>query len=98
MAARAVSQVSKSTFDGSGLLPELLRSRTISPQGKYCEIVASEVVVKVWRAMSRGRVVVAVWVLFGVTALAMFGWPGLTGAVSRACHGRSALDVGDRWT
>jgi len=28
----------------------------------------------------------------------MFGWPGLTGAVSRACHGRSALDVRSQWT
>ena len=28
----------------------------------------------------------------------MFGWPGLTGAVSRACHGRSALDVRSYWT
>jgi hypothetical protein len=53
---------------------------------------------KAWRAMSRGRVVVAVWVLFGISALAMFGWPGLTGAVSRACHGRSALDVRSQWT
>src|SRR3954468_14857186 len=51
-----------------------------------------------WRAMGRGRVVLAVWVLYGVSALAMFGWPGLTGAVSRACHGRSALDVGGHWT
>src|SRR3954463_8099119 len=48
--------------------------------------------------MSRGRVVVAVWGLYGVSALAMFGWPGLTGAVSRACHGRSALDVRSHWT
>ena len=53
---------------------------------------------KVWRVMSRGRVVVAVWVLFGISALAMFGWPGLTGAVSRACHGRNALDVRSEWT
>src|SRR3954468_2335700 len=51
-----------------------------------------------WRAMGRGRVVLAVWVLYGVSALAMFGWPSLTGAVSRACHGRSALDVGSHWT
>ena len=28
----------------------------------------------------------------------MFGCPGLTGAVSRACHGRSALDVRSDWT
>ncbi|WP_432523759.1 hypothetical protein [Kineococcus sp. SYSU DK006] len=42
--------------------------------------------------------VVAVWVLFGASALAMFGRPGLTGAVSRACGGRSALDVRDHWT
>jgi hypothetical protein len=28
----------------------------------------------------------------------MFGWPGLTGAVSQACHGRSALDVRSHWT
>src|SRR5215217_2084661 len=48
--------------------------------------------------MSRSRVVVAVWVLFGISALAMFGWPGLTDAVSRACHGRSALDVRSHWT
>jgi len=54
--------------------------------------------VKAWRAMSRGRVVVAVWVFYGVSALAMFGWPGLNGAVSRACHGRSALDVRGHWT
>jgi hypothetical protein len=54
--------------------------------------------VKAWRAMSRGRVVVAVWGLFGISALAMFGWPGLIGAVSRACHGRSALDVRSHWT
>ena len=53
---------------------------------------------KAWRAMSRGRVVMAVWVLYGISALAMFGWPGLTGAVSRACHGRSALDVRSHWT
>ncbi len=53
---------------------------------------------EVWRAMSRGRVVVAVWVLFGISALAMFGWPGLTGAVSQACHGWSALDVRSHWT
>jgi hypothetical protein len=52
----------------------------------------------VWRAMSRGRVVVAVWVLYGISALAMFVWPGLTGAVSRACHGRSALDLRGHWT
>jgi hypothetical protein len=54
--------------------------------------------VKAWRAMSRGPVVVAVWVLYGISALAMFGWPGLTDAVSRACHGRSALDVRSHWT
>jgi hypothetical protein len=48
--------------------------------------------------MSRGRVVVAVWVLYGISALAMFGWPGLTGAVARACHGRTALDVRSHWT
>ena len=53
---------------------------------------------EVWRAMGRGRVVVAVWVLFGISALAMFGWPGLTGAVSQACHGWSALDVRSHWT
>ena len=53
---------------------------------------------KVWRAMSRGRVVVAVWILFGISALVMFGRPGLVGAVSRACHGRSALDVLSHWT
>jgi hypothetical protein len=57
-----------------------------------------EVVVKVWAAVGRGRVVVAVWVLYGASALAMFGWPGLTGAVSRACRGRSALDVRSYWT
>lgn len=51
-----------------------------------------------WRALGRGRVVVAVWVAFGASSLAMFGWPGLTGAVSRACDGRSALDVRSRWT
>jgi hypothetical protein len=66
--------------------------------GKYYEIVASEVVMKVWRAMGRGRVVLAVCVLYGISALAMFGRPGLTGAVSRACHGRSALDVRSHWT
>jgi hypothetical protein len=55
-------------------------------------------VVKAWRATGRGRVVLAVWVLYGISALAMFGWPGLTGAVSRACHGRSALDVRSHWT
>jgi hypothetical protein len=65
---------------------------------KYYEIVALQVVVRAWRAVSRGRVVLAVWVLFGLSALAMFGWPGLIGAVSRACHGRSALDVRSRWT
>jgi len=48
--------------------------------------------------MSRGRVVVAIWVLYGISALAMFGRPGLTDAVSRACHGRSALDVRTHWT
>src|SRR4051812_5138553 len=48
--------------------------------------------------MGRGRVVMAVWVLYGMSALVMFGWPGLTGAVSRACHGRSALDVRSHWT
>src|SRR3954451_24003664 len=48
--------------------------------------------------MSRGRVVVAIWVLYGISATAMFGWPGLTGAVSRACHGMSALDVRSQWT
>jgi hypothetical protein len=48
--------------------------------------------------MTRGWVVVAVWVLYGVSALAMFDWPGLTGAVSRACHGRSALDMRSHWT
>ena len=53
---------------------------------------------KAWRAMGRGRVVLAVWVLYGISALVMFGWPGLTGAVSRACHGRSALDVRSHWT
>ena len=53
---------------------------------------------KVWRAMSRGRVVVAVWILFGISALVMFGRPGLVGAVYRACHGRSALDVLSHWT
>jgi hypothetical protein len=51
-----------------------------------------------WRALRRGQVVVAVWALYGISALAMFGWPGLTGAVSRACHGRSALDVRRYWT
>ena len=51
-----------------------------------------------WRAMGRGRVVVVVWVLFGISALAMFGRPGLTGALSRACRGRSALDVRSGWT
>jgi hypothetical protein len=65
---------------------------------KYYEIVAPEGVVKTWSAMRRGRVVVAVWVLFGISALVMFGWPGLTGAVSRACHGRSALDVRSQWS
>ncbi|MFI9574589.1 hypothetical protein ACIG5D_24425 [Microbispora rosea] len=54
--------------------------------------------VKAWRAMSRGRVVVAIWVFYGISALAIFIWPGLTGAVSRACHGRSALDVRSHWT
>lgn len=53
---------------------------------------------EVWRAMGRGRVVAAVWVLFGISAVAMFGWPGLIGAVSRACEGRSALDVRSHWT
>lgn len=53
---------------------------------------------KAWRAVSRGPVVIAVWVLYGISALAMFGWPGLVGAVSRACHGRSALDVRGHWT
>src|SRR3954464_6914536 len=48
--------------------------------------------------MGRGRVVVAVWVLYGISALVMFGRPGLVGAVSRACHGRSALDVRSHWT
>ena len=51
-----------------------------------------------WRVMGRSRVVVAVWVLFGISALVMFGWPGLTGAVSQACRGRSALDVRGHWT
>jgi hypothetical protein len=55
-------------------------------------------VVKAWRAMGRGRLVLAVWVLYGISALAMFGWPGLTSAVSRACHGQSALDVRSHWT
>jgi hypothetical protein len=67
---------------------------------KYYEIVASAAVA-VWRAMVRARVVVAAWLLFGLSALAMFGLPGLpglTGAVSRACHGRSALDVRGHWT
>ena len=53
---------------------------------------------KAWGAMDRGRVVVAIWVLYGISALAMFGWPGLAGAVSRACHGQSALDVRSHWT
>ena len=53
---------------------------------------------KAWRARGRGRVVLAVWVLYGISALVVFGWPGLTGAVSRACHGRSALDVRSHWT
>jgi hypothetical protein len=56
------------------------------------------VMVKTWGAMSRGRVVVAIWVLYGISALAMFGWPGLIGEVSRACQGRSALDVRSHWT
>lgn len=51
-----------------------------------------------WLALGRGRVVLVVWVLYGVSALAMFGRPGLTGAVSRACQGRSALDVRSHWT
>jgi hypothetical protein len=51
-----------------------------------------------WRAMCRARVVVVVWALYAASALALFGWPGLIGAVSRACHGRSALDVRGRWT
>ncbi|MCA0146137.1 hypothetical protein [Blastococcus sp. LR1] len=42
--------------------------------------------------------IVGVWVLYGVSAVAMFGWPGLVGAVSRACSGRSALDVRTGWT
>jgi hypothetical protein len=66
--------------------------------GKYCEIVASKVAVKVWCAMTRGRVVVAVWLLYGISALAMFAWPGLTGVVSRVCHGRKALDMRSHWT
>src|SRR4051812_18947649 len=48
--------------------------------------------------MCRGRVVLAVWVLFGISALVMFGRPGLIGAVPRACHGRRALDVRSHWT
>jgi hypothetical protein len=55
-------------------------------------------VVKIWRERNRGRVVVAVWVLYGLCALAMFGWPGLVGAVAQACHGRSALDVRGHWS
>jgi hypothetical protein len=55
-------------------------------------------VVAAWRGISRGWVVGAVWVLYGLGTLAVFGWPGLTGAVSRACHGRSALDVRSSWT
>lgn len=54
--------------------------------------------VEVWRALSRRRVTMAVWALYGISALAMFGWPGLTGAVSRACHGQGALDVRSYWT
>lgn len=64
---------------------------------KYYEIVALRVV-NAWVVMSHGGRVVAVWVLFGVSALAMFGWPGLVGAVPRACGGRSALDVRGHWT
>ena len=50
-----------------------------------------------WRSWARGRVVVTVWVLFGLSALAMFGWPGLVAEVTRACQGRSALDVRGAW-
>ena len=48
--------------------------------------------------MNRGRVVVAVWVLYAMSAVVMFVWPGLIGDVSRACHGRIALDVRSSWT
>jgi hypothetical protein len=43
-------------------------------------------------------VVVAVWALYGISALAMFGWPGLVAGVPRACRGRSALDVRSGWS
>ncbi len=61
-------------------------------------MTAVAVMAKAWGTMSRGRVVIAIWVLYGISALAMFGWPGLIGAVSRACQGRSALDVRSHWT
>ena len=48
--------------------------------------------------MNRVPVVVAVWVLYGGSALVMFAWPGLVGAVSQACDGRTALDVRGHWT
>jgi hypothetical protein len=63
---------------------------------KYYEIVAS-VRVKARDAMRFRWVAVVVWVLYGISALAMFGWPGLTGAVARACQGRSPLDVRSFW-
>jgi hypothetical protein len=62
------------------------------------EATVKTVIVKAWGAMSRGRVVVAIWVLYGISALAMFGWPGLIDEVSRTCGGRSALDVRNHWT
>src|SRR4051794_20028219 len=64
---------------------------------KYYDIVAVGFA-EAWSALNRGRVVIAVWVLYGIAALAMFGWPGVVGAVSRACRGRSALDVRGGWT
>jgi hypothetical protein len=52
---------------------------------------------RLWRTLTCGRAVVTVWFLYGLSALAMFVWPGLVGGVSRACGGQTALDVRGYW-
>ncbi len=52
---------------------------------------------RLWRTLTSGRVVVTVWILYSLCALAMFTWPGLVGGVSRACGGQPPFDMRGYW-
>ncbi len=67
-------------------MARLLRNRSIFGSG-----------IQLSHTLTRRRVVVTVWILYSLCALAMFAWPGLIGTVSQTCDGQPPFDMRGYW-